>query len=592
MKIIFSHTFSLPHITRPYRKKLLKVTALGFVNVLLDCLLLLLLFDFLKLLIHQNIDDLFIYKKLVAKIASWRDISLAKMLIFNALLLILIAAMRLCIYLYYEFKKSHLRGCALEDLQSILLKLYLKAPWTYLVSKKSGELLSEINTSAFKASEILNYAAIARSASGLIIIFSILLFIISPLLFFIGFVLSGFYFIAILLLGRRISYRSGKGRVKATRTQNVIAAEALSGMRYLRAYNFETNWMRRFNTTVREYVQLMVKDDFLINAPNKILEFFVISILLSFTVVLTVFSGQNFVNQIPALGAYFFGIFRLLPALSQWGSSNINIQAALPYALSIEKKIQELHTDHEAQNSAHEMDVPKPPLMIQFDQVSFSYGENNLKILENKTFLIQPNKINILYGESGCGKSTTLDLILSFIQPTSGNIFINNNVPLSKIDKKIWRQHIALVGQDVFLFHDTILNNLKLGNMTASFEQVEELSKYMEIYAYIISLPEGWDTLVGDRGVKLSGGQRQRISLVRALLRNPSIYLLDEATSALDIETEKKVLKKFLDYTKGKTIVLVSHRPEILNLADHVIRFDIQNSNHYFERNNTLNREL
>src|SRR3989338_5754429 len=592
MKIIFSHTFSLPHITRPYRKKLLKVTALGFVNVLLDCLLLLLLFDFLKLLIHQNIDDLFIYKKLVAKIASWRDISLAKMLIFNALLLILIAAMRLCIYLYYEFKKSHLRGCALEDLQSILLKLYLKAPWTYLVSKKSGELLSEINTSAFKASEILNYTAIARSASGLIIIFSILLFIISPLLFFIGFVLSGFYFIVILLLGRRISYRSGKVRVKATRTQNVIAAEALSGMRYLRAYNFETNWMRRFNTTVREYVQLMVKDDFLINAPNKILEFFVISILLSFTVVLTVFSGQNFVNQIPTLGAYFFGIFRLLPALSQWGSSNINIQAALPYALSIEKKIQELHTDHEAQNSAHEMDVPKPPLMIQFDQVSFSYGENNLKILENKTFLIQPNKINILYGESGCGKSTTLDLILSFIQPTSGNIFINNNVPLSKIDKKIWRQHIALVGQDVFLFHDTILNNLKLGNMTASFEQVEELCKYMEIYAYIVSLPEGWDTLVGDRGVKLSGGQRQRISLVRALLRNPSVYLLDEATSALDIETEKKVLKKFLDYTKGKTIVLVSHRPEILNLADHVIRFDIQNSNHYYERNNTPNSEI
>jgi ABC-type multidrug transport system fused ATPase/permease subunit len=202
----------------------------------------------------------------------------------------------------------------------------------------------------------------------------------------------------------------------------------------------------------------------------------------------------------------------------------------------------------------------------------FSY-EPGRPVLNELTLNIEPGKITALVGTTGSGKSTILDLILGFVKPQKGQVLINGKT-LSDLDIDKWRSRIALVGQDDFLFHDTIEANLRMGFPDASFEQVVEASAIAGILEFINSLPDKWQTVIGDRGIKLSGGQRQRFALARALLRNPDVYILDEPTSALDAETEQTIMHSFLDHVRKKTVVLVAHRLQTIKRADIKVAID------------------
>ena len=210
---------------------------------------------------------------------------------------------------------------------------------------------------------------------------------------------------------------------------------------------------------------------------------------------------------------------------------------------------------------------------IKLDNVNFSYNNTETKILRSVNISIPGEKMTALVGHSGAGKSTILNLIPRFYNADSGDIKIDNQ---SIYDSKIYslRKNISLVSQDTTLFDDTIINNISYANLNASKKEVEEAAKYSFADEFIQKLPEKYNTMIGENGIRLSGGEKQRLSIARAILKKSPIILLDEATSSLDAETENKIQKAITFLTKGKTTVVIAHRLSTILNADKIYVID------------------
>lgn len=207
---------------------------------------------------------------------------------------------------------------------------------------------------------------------------------------------------------------------------------------------------------------------------------------------------------------------------------------------------------------------------IEFQSVSLSYGQDDTFALKDVTFAIPRNQVIALVGESGAGKSSIVDLLMGIYQPTTGQIVVNDR-PLSAYCLKDWRQHIGVVSQDTFIFNDSILENLRYGRPEASRDDVVDCAKAAQAHEFILALPEGYETVVGERGYRLSGGQRQRLALARALVKQPEILILDEATSALDSESERLIQQALERFQKDRTVIVVAHRLSTIVDADQIL---------------------
>lgn len=220
---------------------------------------------------------------------------------------------------------------------------------------------------------------------------------------------------------------------------------------------------------------------------------------------------------------------------------------------------------------------------IEFKDVSFSYNNGENTVLANLNLDIEPGKTVALVGPSGAGKTTLCHLIPRFYETNSGEILLDN-MDIKDIKIKSLRKNIGLVQQDVFLFTGTIRDNIVYGDPEASDEEVIEAAKKARIHDFIMSLPEGYNTFIGEKGVKLSGGQKQRISIARLFLKNPPILILDEATSALDNETEIMIQKSLEELSRGRTTLVIAHRLSTIKNADEILVLTaegiVENGNH------------
>ncbi|NEN94444.1 MAG: ABC transporter ATP-binding protein [Moorea sp. SIO3I7] len=207
---------------------------------------------------------------------------------------------------------------------------------------------------------------------------------------------------------------------------------------------------------------------------------------------------------------------------------------------------------------------------IEFKSISLSYTNDDTFALKNLTFTLPRNKVTALVGGSGAGKSSIIDLFLGLYQPTAGHILVNGR-PLADYCLENWRQQIGVVSQDTFIFNDSILENLRYGRPSASLDEVVEAAKAAQAHKFILALPDGYETVVGERGYRLSGGQRQRLALARALIKQPEILILDEATSALDSESEKLIQQALEQFQKERTVIVVAHRLSTIAEADQIL---------------------
>jgi ABC-type multidrug transport system fused ATPase/permease subunit len=251
-------------------------------------------------------------------------------------------------------------------------------------------------------------------------------------------------------------------------------------------------------------------------------------------------------------------------------------QGVLQYSGSVNEITSELNNNSISKVSSGKRQFSKLTYGIELNKVNFQYDRK--PILTNISLLIPANKTISFVGRSGAGKSTLIDLITLLLKPKSGEILIDN-VPTEDIESSSWKRKVGFVSQDAVIFNDTVGNNICLwsGDFNSDnvlYEKLKEVSILSNIYDFILDLPDGFNTHVGDRGLKLSGGQKQRLFIARELFRNPSLLILDEATSALDSESEQAI-KKSIDNLKGTTtIIIIAHRLATIVDVDKIFVFD------------------
>jgi len=207
---------------------------------------------------------------------------------------------------------------------------------------------------------------------------------------------------------------------------------------------------------------------------------------------------------------------------------------------------------------------------IEIRDLSFRYGENLPLIFDGISTSVSDGKTLAVVGPTGCGKTTLIELLVRIYEPPKGSILIDGH-PLHRIPLNVLRRDMVLVPQDIFLFSDSISNNIRLGSPETSTEQVLEAARLAQIHDEVMEFENKFDTVIGERGVTLSGGQKQRVAIARALLTNPEILILDDALSAVDTKTERFILEKLIETRKGKTTIIIAHRISSIQHADHII---------------------
>ena len=346
---------------------------------------------------------------------------------------------------------------------------------------------------------------------------------------------------------------------------STIVQETFAGMRVVKAYGREKNVNDRFNETSVKYKGKMMDLVFI----NSLFQP-TIMCLIGLSTVLAIYVGGlfSFTGKITFGGitAFVFFVNYLTWPFASLGWLTSIIQRA---AASQERINEFLKQEPEIVST-----IDKPfeyKGKIEFKNVTFTYEGANEPAIKNLSFVVEPGQTVAFVGRTASGKSTILKLIMRMIEPQEGEILIDD-VPLKEIDLKSFKDQVGIVPQEVFLFSDTIANNIRFGiNKPVEFEQIVKVTEYTHVRHNIESFEKGFETVLGERGVNLSGGQKQRISIARALIREPKLLLLDDCLSAVDTETEEIILNHLKHDVKVSSTIIVSHRISSLRNADKII---------------------
>lgn len=361
--------------------------------------------------------------------------------------------------------------------------------------------------------------------------------------------------------------KSGKERQETTGILNSKLQETLSGIRVIRAFATEKQEIHNFKKISLELKKVVMKTvgyNAKSNSVSEALNYIMVAILLLFggyrILRGRVFTTGDFITIMTSIGSMYTPIRR---SANIYNSLSTNIP-------SIGRIFEILDVVPEIADAPDCVKFEEFRSDITFENVDFSYKDNDEKILKNINLVAKKGETVALVGNSGGGKSTLVNLIPRFFDVDAGMITIDGiNVKNYKI--KSLRKKIGIVPQETFLFGGTVLENIRYGNQKASVEEVIEAAKKANAHEFIEKLEQGYETEIGERGVKLSGGQKQRISIARAILENPQILILDEATSALDNESEQLVQDALEKLMKGKTTFVIAHRLSTIINSDKIV---------------------
>ncbi|MXV52494.1 ATP-binding cassette domain-containing protein [Pedobacter sp. HMF7647] len=248
------------------------------------------------------------------------------------------------------------------------------------------------------------------------------------------------------------------------------------------------------------------------------------------------------------------------------------VTSLIQRAAASQKRINEfLHTEPEIVSNTQEQTIITGE--IKFSGVSFIYPDTGIKALDNVSFTVKPGEFVAIIGKTGSGKSTIANLIMRMYDVTSGELLIDGN-PIQKLNLASYRQQVGFVPQEVFLFSETIANNIAFGNSAIGSHEIQQAAKDAAVYQNIVELEQGFETMIGERGITLSGGQKQRVSIARALAKKPAILIFDDCLSAVDTKTEEEILSNLGKNMKGKTSILIAHRVSTIKNADKILVLD------------------
>lgn len=399
-----------------------------------------------------------------------------------------------------------------------------------------------------------------------ILTFVTLLFIISWKLAIIAIVILPLAGIAIVTIGRSIRRKSRRTQTKIAEIMQILT-ETLSSIRIVKAFVNEKEEVKKFTGESQNYFNLLLQRARLDLISGPVTESFGVII----GVVLLWYGGMEVLSK-EGLSAedfirFIVILFSILGPIKQMSNVNIKIQMG---AASAERIFGLLDTPPEIVEKADAVDLGEFRKSIEFDRVHFEYNDDDERVLDEVSFTINKGEVVAMVGPSGSGKSTIADLIPRFYDVSRGTIRIDGH-DIRETTLASIRGNMGIVTQEVILFNDTIRNNIAYAQQNVSEDAIRQAADAANATVFIEDTPNGFNTLIGERGVNLSGGQKQRLAIARALLKNPPILILDEATSALDTESEKMVQRAIEVLMKDRTALVIAHRLSTVQNADKII---------------------
>jgi ABC-type multidrug transport system fused ATPase/permease subunit len=361
---------------------------------------------------------------------------------------------------------------------------------------------------------------------------------------------------------REVSFETSAANGHFTST----AVEFINGIRTIQAFAAQEFERKRFYQSSSRVAESFIKITRLMSSVKPLSESISTAILVS--LIIMAFNGIIIGKSLPvaSLLTFFFVLFRLVPTLQDVNGTRVVLSGLQGAAVNVKEL---LRTDNKDYFPNGHLEFSGLKRAINLISVDFGYEPQNL-VLHDISLTIERGKMTALVGGSGAGKSTLADLIPRFYDPTRGTILIDG-VDLKTYEIKSLRQKLAVVSQDTFIFNANVRDNIAYALEGVSEAEILEAARQAYALEFIQQLPEGFDTQLGDRGVRLSGGQRQRLAIARALLRDPEILILDEATSALDSVSERLIQESLEKLSVGRTVVAIAHRLSTITRADRVV---------------------
>lgn len=453
-----------------------------------------------------------------------------------------------------------------------MMKGYLGQPYIFFIGRNSADLTSRMLSDVDSAVENCLTQTLQIVAYSLVIVMLIALLVaIDPLLVAIAFSIIGGFYVAFYFSGQRSLRQAGRDRRQANRERFTTTAEVFGDIKSVKLYGCEDVFLNRFQTATLRFARHKALTDIFGLLPRYFLEAVSFGSVLVLALVLMRSHG-DIGAVLPIMGVYAFAGYRLLPAVQTVYQGFIDLRFHLPAIEAIGADLQL------AENIRHDANPDKVlPLRrsIKFDDVAYCYPGAPRPVFSNLDLEIHIGETVGFVGPTGAGKTTAVDLLLGLLRPSQGRILIDG-VALTDDNHRAWQKNLGYVPQMILLADTSIAENIAFGIPPEAIDRnaVEHAARLANIHDFIVNeLPEGYDSAVGERGVRLSGGQRQRIGIARALYRDPPVLVFDEATSALDMTTEAAVMEAINALQGQKTMIIIAHREATVRECDRIFQF-------------------
>ena len=470
------------------------------------------------------------------------------------------------------FWLSHIRSGILSNIRDDFYRKLIRLPLSFYEKQRSGDIVSRMGADVLEVewTVISSLLTLCRDPF-LMIAYLITLFAISVKLSVVTLIIMPLMAVILSIIGKNI-------RNYSLRSQELIGRmtayfeEAVDGLRIIKGYNAQNYVSEQFRKENFQFYRLNKKVFRIKELGSPLIEFLCIFAVLAISMIGLVAFPDSFASRGSAFMLYFVVFARMIPPAKSLATTYYQMRKGMGAAARIYEVIDAEEEIKEAPNAKHIADFQNT---IEFKNVSFTYNpeiENaeNCEVLRNVSFTLKKGETMAIVGPSGSGKSTLVDLLSRFYDIRFGEILIDG-VPINQYAIADLRSLFGIVNQDVFLFDDTVYNNLTFGTENATEEEVVAAAKIAQAHDFIMELEGGYQTPIGNRGMRLSGGQRQRLSIARAILKRPQIFILDEATSALDNESELLFQEALLPYIEQHTGIIIAHRLSTIRFVDHIL---------------------
>ncbi|MEW5758641.1 MAG: ABC transporter ATP-binding protein [Candidatus Omnitrophota bacterium] len=478
---------------------------------------------------------------------------------------------------FQDYFMSNIGQRVVKDIRNDIYFKLQDLSLEYYTSRRTGEIVSRITNDVMQVENAVSYGVkdlIYQICQ--IILFTFLIFFMYFKLAIFLIIMMGLMAWPMFKIGRLLKKVSRQLQEKMADI-NSLLFETVSGARIVKAFCMEKYEVAKFKTQNKEFYKIMmklIKRTLALGPLTEIIGVF-------FAIIIFYFAGRDVIQDKLSFGVFAFfltSVFQLIKPFRKLANVHSINQRAIAAGTRI---FEVLEADVKIKDTGSAVNLPIPNNEIRFENVWFKYEDEN--ILKEINFNIGVGKVLAIVGPSGAGKSTLVDLIPRFYDPYKGRIIIDN-IDIKDVKIESLRRQIGIVTQETILFNDSVKGNISYGHPEIDEIKIIEAAKKANAYDFIQNLPQGLDTVIGDRGVKLSGGERQRIAIARAILKDPPILILDEATSQLDSESERLVQEALSILMKGRTVFVIAHRLSTVVSADQIIVLErgiiIERGNH------------